>query len=138
VILPSTPKIPTAAQSRPRVVPRETTLIGEDRYLAGLDDREIFQKDYSKILAELRFKQHHDPKNGKPDGVEIKDVPKGSFGAKYGAKAGQIIKSINGHAVTSVNEGISYAKQNADKYDLWVIVYEEQGKEKTKYIDTSD
>jgi hypothetical protein len=138
VIVPSRPTIPTATQSRPRTVPRETTLIGDDHYLAGLDDREIFARDYTKLLAEMRFGRHYDPKTGKPDGVEIKDVPKDSFGAKYGAKAGQVIKSINGHPITSVNEGISYAKQNADKYKIWTIVYEEQGKEKTKIIDTSD
>jgi len=138
IIAPSKPTIPAATPGRPRVVPRETVLIGEDRWLAGLDDRELFEREYTKILAELRFKEHRDPKNGRPDGVEIKDVPKGSFAAKYGVKEGQVIKSINGHPVTSVNEGISYAKQNADKYDIWEIVYEEQGKLKTKIIDTSD
>ena len=104
----------------------------------SLDDREIFARDYTKLLAEMRFARHYDPKTGKPDGVEIKDVPKDSFGAKYGAKAGQVIQSINGHPVSSVNEGISYAKQNADKYKIWEIVYVEQGKEKTKIIDTSE
>jgi hypothetical protein len=137
VLAPTRPGYPTATQ-RPRGVPADTTLIGMDHWLVGLNDREMIQRDYTKLLAELRFAKHFHPKTGKPDGVEIKDVPPGSFGAKYGAKPGQVIKSINGHPISSVNEGISFAKQNADKYDVWEIVYEEQGKEKTKIIDTSD
>jgi len=137
-VLPTRPKIPVAGPRKPHVVPPETTLIGDNHYLIGTVDRDLIAREYTKLLAEMRFERHRNPKNGQYDGIEIKDVPKGSFGASYGAKAGQVIKSINGHAVTSVNEGISYAKQNADKYKLWEIVYEEQGKEYTKIIDTSE
>ena len=49
-----------------------------------------------------------------------------------------MFKSLNGKPFTSVSEAIKYAKVNADKFDQWVIVYEEQGKEYTKVIDTSD
>ena len=138
VLTPTRPDIPVAYNERPFQIPQETLLIGKNHFLVGVDDRQAMATNYTKILAEIRYEKHRDPKTGKVDGIEIKEVPKGSFLAKYGAKAGQVIKSINGHPVTSVNEGISYAKQNQDKYDLWTIVYEEQGKEYTKVIDTSE
>ncbi len=132
------PNIQRASPSGPIIIPAESMLIGKDHWLIGLDDRQLMADNYPKILAEIGYKKHRDPKTGDVDGIELTDVPKGSFAAKYGAKEGQIIKSINGHPVTSVNEAISYAKQNKDKYDTWVIVYEEQGKEYTKTIDTSE
>ncbi|MEM7307730.1 MAG: hypothetical protein AAF682_13710 [Planctomycetota bacterium] len=138
VLTPVRPEIPTAYNDRPFQIPNETLLIGKNHFLVGVDDRQEMANNYTKILAEIRYEKHRNPKTGKVDGIEIKEVPKGSFAAKYGAKAGQVIKSINGHPVTSVNEGISYAKQNQDKYDTWTIVYEEQGKEYTKVIDTSE
>lgn len=137
-ILPTRPDIPTASQSRPFRVPPETILIGKDHYLVGVDDRLHMAENYTKILAEIRYDKHRDPKTGKVDGIEIKEVPKGSFAAKYGAKQGQVVKSVNGHPVTSVNEAISYAKQNQDNYDVWVIVYTEQGAEHTMVIDTTE
>jgi hypothetical protein len=137
VVRQTTPAIPAAVHDPKRGgVPQETKLIADDHYLVGVNDRDEIARDYTRILAELRFERHRDAR-GKPDGVEIKDVPPGSFAAKYGVKAGQVIKSVNGHPISTVNEGISFAKQNQDKYDTWVIVYEEQGKEKTKIIDTS-
>lgn len=119
-------------------VPNQTRLIGNDHWWIGLDDRDVIARDYARILAEIRVEKHRDPKTQKVDGIEIKEVPPGAFAGKYGLKEGMVIKSINGHPITSVNEGISYAKQNQDKYDVWVILYEEQGKEKTKIIDTSE
>ena len=137
-VLPTRPDIPTARREKEFAVPGETMLIGKDHWLVGLDDRSFMADNYTKILAEIRYDKHRDSKTGKIDGIELKDVPKGSFAAKYGAKAGQIIKSVNGHPVTSVSEAISFAKQNKDKFDVWTIVYEEQGKEHTKIIDTSE
>jgi hypothetical protein len=137
VVRQTRPTIPQATRERPRSTPQETRLIGNDHYLIGLDDRAEIEKDYTRILAELRFDRHRGP-TGKYDGVEVKDVPEGAFAAKYGVKEGQVIKSINGHPITSVSEGIKFAKDNQDKYEVWYIVYDEQGKEKTKVIDTSD
>lgn len=138
VLVPVSAPIPTSA--RPidnRKIPDITILIAENHYLVGKSDREQWAQDYSKILAEVRYDRHRDPKTGEVNGIELKEVPEGSVAAGYGAKAGQVIKSINGHPVTSVNEAISYAKQNQDKYTKWTVVYEEQGKEYTKIIDTS-
>ena len=137
ILRPKPREIQKVEQERPRVVPAETILLGDDHWFVGRSDREEIAQDYTRILAELDFKQHRDS-SGKIDGVEIKNVPEGAFASKYGIKEGQIVKSINGHPISSVNEGIKFAKDNQDKYDVWTIVYEEQGKEKTKVIDTSE
>jgi S1-C subfamily serine protease len=50
---------------------------------------------------------------------------------KLGAKSGDVIKSVNGHPVNSVQEGINYAKTHDAQYDTWEIVVENLGKTKT-------
>ena len=42
-----------------------------------------------------------------------------------------MIKSINGHPVTSPSEAISYVKNNAGKYKKWEVVIERLGKPMT-------
>ncbi|MCZ6597509.1 MAG: PDZ domain-containing protein, partial [Planctomycetota bacterium] len=118
--------------------PKESYQKGVDIWVIGTEDAAYMGENYSKILSEVYWKKHRNPKTGEVDGIEITGVKAGSMAAKYGAKSGQVIKSINGHPVKSVNEAVSFAKQNQDKYDTWVIVYEEQGKEYTKVFETPD
>ena len=51
----------------------------------------------------------------------------GSLPASHGVTKGEIIKSINGHKVTSVNEAIAYVKQESDHTTVWVVEIEKGG-----------
>ena len=46
-------------------------------------------------------------------------------------KEGDVIKSINGQPVNSVQEAISFVKVNKDKYSTWEVVVENKGKQRT-------
>ncbi|MDE0897356.1 MAG: PDZ domain-containing protein, partial [Planctomycetota bacterium] len=72
------------------------------------------------------------------DGIEITKVPAGSMAAKHGAKEGDIIKSVNGHPVTTTQEAIKYAQNNAEKYTTWEILVENQGVERTVYYEVPE
>ncbi|MEX1024260.1 MAG: PDZ domain-containing protein [Planctomycetota bacterium] len=101
-------------------------------YVIGSEDKEIWSTRYADILAnDVGYKRYRDPRTGKVTGVQITDVKPGSIAARHGVSGGEIIKSINGHAVTSVSDAISYAKQNANTTSTWIIVYEKQGREFT-------
>ena len=51
--------------------------------------------------------------------------------SEHGGQDGDIIKSINGHPVTSTAEAITYVKNNEDKYNVWEVVVENKGKSRT-------
>lgn len=44
-----------------------------------------------------------------------------------------MIKSVNGHPVTSVSEAITYVKNNSSQYTTWEVVVESKGKLKTLF-----
>jgi C-terminal processing protease CtpA/Prc len=58
-------------------------------------------------------------------------VAVGSIAERHGAQEGDVIKSINGHPVTSVQEAITFAKNHANEYTVWKIVVENKGKSRT-------
>jgi hypothetical protein len=112
--------------------PNKTTLFGQNKYQIGVDDAAYANENYAKILAEdLRTGRHQDPRTGRYDGIEVQSVTPGSFADRHGAEEGDVIKSINGHAVTSVQEAISYAKMNAGQFTTWEIVIERNGRLET-------
>lgn len=111
---------------------RQTQLVGKDRYALGTEDLFLFADDYPTIIArEVRHRRHRDPKTGKYDGIELQDVQSGGTVARHGGQAGDVIKSINGHTVTSVSEAITFVKNNKDKYSVWEVVVENKGQERT-------
>jgi len=127
VRIPAPRRFPVSTHQRPR---RGMTIqIAPNDYRLGTQDIKTFIDDYPSIINEVRPKKHRDPRTGRYDGIEISDVPAGSMAARHGAETGDIIKSINGHAVTSPSEAINYAKNN--EADTWVIVIERRGKEQT-------
>jgi len=112
--------------------PTRTTAYGTNRFMLGTDDMAYANENYAKILAdEVRTGRHQDPRTGKYDGIEVESVTPNSFAERHGAQEGDVIKSINGQPVTSVQEAITYAKNNADKYSSWEIVVENRGKTRT-------
>jgi len=111
--------------------PAETIMIGPNQYQGGVDDWAYAGDNYAEIIAQVRHRRYRDPNTGQYAGIEIQDVPSGSFAAKHGLKSGDIIKSVNGHPVNSPQEGIQFAKNNADKYSTWEVVIENKGVERT-------
>jgi hypothetical protein len=131
VVLPSLKSSITRGKIAP-FDPAHTTAIGRDKYVLGHDDMKYLNDNYAAELANhIRWERHQDPRTGKYDGIEIKEVAPGSLAEAHGAQEGDVIKSINGHPVTSVQEAITYAKTNAGKFTTWEIVVDSQGKTKT-------
>jgi len=113
--------------------PAHTVAIGKDRYVLGRDDMSYLNENYPKILADqVRWDRHQDPRTGKYDGIEIREVAPGSLAEQHGAEEGMVVKSINGHPVTSVQEAITFAKTNANKYSTWEIIVDYHGQLITK------
>jgi hypothetical protein len=122
--------IPTGAT--PPAPPGETRRIGPNHFRLGQQDMDFIGQNYPEIITgELKHQRHRDPRTGRYDGIELTDVRPGSIPARHGAESGDVIKSINGHPVTSVPEAISFIKNNAGKFDRWDIVIERRGKEIT-------
>lgn len=122
--------IPTG--DAPKFRPGETQRLGENTWVIGDKDLAEFNERYQEILGkEVRTVRHQDPATGKYDGVEIKEVANGSIAERHGAQPGDVIKSINGSPVTSVQEAITFVKNNAGKYTVWKLIVENKGKSRT-------
>jgi len=133
VMLPDVPSIPRSQAAPWR--PEKTTAFGQNRWMLGTDDVTYANENFAKILADdVRTARHQDPRSGKYDGIEIKSVTQGSFAERHGAQEGDVIKSINGHPVTSVQEAINYAKMNANQFTTWEVVVDRNGKLVTFYF----
>ncbi len=131
---------PERFPSRSRDIPRLDTAIWrperttqvDDTWHVGTEDAEDFGQDFGGIIArEVRHRRHYNRKTGKYDGIELQDVKPGGKMAAHGAQSGDIIKSINGHPVTSTSEAIDFVKNHKDEYDTWKVVIENKGKERT-------
>jgi len=111
--------------------PERTTLVRRNYYMIGTQDAERFSEDYASMIAQIDHRRHRDPVTRQYDGIEIQNVPANSIAAQHGVKSGDVIKSINGHPVTSSQEAIQFAKNNAEKYKVWEIVIVNKGAERT-------
>lgn len=123
--------------SSSRGQPRRHTQLSGDRVYMGTEDADYIKTNYSKILAEeVRTTRHRDPRTGKYDGIEIRSMSPDSTIARHGGREGDVVKSINGHAVSSVSDAISYVKQNANLHQgPWEVEVENLGKTRTVFID---
>lgn len=116
---------PTAAPWRPE----ETTSIGKNKWRIGTEDVDYISENWSEVLArDVRDRRRRNAL-GKYDGIEITDVSPGSFAARHGVEKGDVIKSINGHPVTSKTEAINFVKNNDDLYDSWEVIVERLGRD---------
>jgi hypothetical protein len=117
--------------------PDHTTQLGANHFVLGTNDMQFFNENYAEVLVQdVRTSSHRDPKTGKYDGIEIKQVAAGSIAERHGAQEGDVIKSINGYPVTSVQEAITFAKNHANEYTVWKIVVENKGKSRTVTYET--
>ncbi len=123
--------------TEPAFNPDRTTQLGANHFVLGTNDMEFFNENYAEVLVQdVRTTRHQDPKTGKYDGIEIKQVAAGSIAERHGAQEGDVIKSINGQPVTSVQEAITFAKNHASEYTVWKIVVENKGKSRTVIYET--
>lgn len=122
---------------RPRETAKQTFEYQPNHFRIGTEDAANFEQNYTRILTEeVSHQRHRDPRTGRYDGVELTEVRPGGTAEKHGAQAGDIIKSINGHPVTSVPEAINFAKVNAGKYSKWDVLIERRGREMTITYDS--
>jgi len=113
--------------------PRKTQMVGEDTWQIGTDTAQEIDSDYSEILTrDLDYRTYRDPSTKKISGVEITKVRDGSLPSQHGLQEGEVLKSINGHTVTSVSDAVIFVKKNADTTDRWIAVFERRGLEYTR------
>ncbi len=112
--------------------PRKTYEYKPNHYRIGIEDAEYIGENYSEVLArEVRTTKYRNPVTKKYEGIEITSVADGSIAASHGVSQGDVIKSINGHGVTSVSQALNFVKQNQHLYDSWEVVVINKGLEKT-------
>jgi len=103
----------------------------------GFEDQKDIAVNYPTILStDIRHRRHRHPKTGRFDGIEIQSVAPGSFASRHGAQAGDIIRSINKHAVSSVAEITSFVREHENEYTVWEVEIENQGKIRTMTYET--
>lgn len=105
--------------------PRYTMKLGEDRYWLGVDDLKRIREEQEHVLeSDGEIRQHRNPKSGKYDGIEFRSVRPGSIAARHGFRDGDVVRSINGHAVSSICDAITFVKANSDSVTTWDVVVE--------------
>jgi hypothetical protein len=117
--------------------PTATLKTGRNQYLVGSDDALHIETNYLDILSnEVRHRSARNRQTGAPEGIEILTVTAGSVLADFGVVSGDVIKSVNGHPVNSVNEAITFAKNNSEYYEVWEVVVSNAGKDRTITVQT--
>ncbi len=113
--------------------PGQSLLIRKNEWQVGTETLKELDRDYSRILSrDLSYSTYRDPRTGAVEGIKVTRVAPDSLPAQHGVTEGEILKSINGHKVTSVNDAVAFVKANADSTDTWVAVFEKQGREFTR------
>jgi type II secretory pathway component PulC len=118
----SVPREQIPISTRVRGPQPKTEMISPNKFRIGFEDAQYIDENYSTILAEeINYTRHRDPKTGKFDGIEIKSVKPGSVAANHGVQSGDVIKSINGHPVSSTSDAIQFVKTHKNDYDVWEV-----------------
>jgi C-terminal processing protease CtpA/Prc len=125
--MPTAPDLPRAPNYGQH--PEHTLRVGPNTYKVGTEDAQYIGEHFDDILAnQMRVEPHRDPRTGKRDGLELKEVKPDSVAAQHGAKSGDVIKAINGHPVKSQQEAIQFIKSNAKLYDKWEVLIDNMGR----------
>ena len=113
--------------------PKQTTEVRKNDFRIGTETARDIDANYTEILTrDVAYQAYRDPSTRKITGIEITKVKAGSIPAQHGLSEGEVLKSINGHTVTSVSDAVAYVKKNADTTDVWVAVFEKRGREFTR------
>jgi len=113
--------------------PDQLTPLRKNEWQVGTGTLAELDRDYSRILSrDISCSTYKNPRTGATEGIKINSVRAGSIPAQAGLGEGEVLKSINGHKVTSVNDAIAYVKANVNATDTWTAVFEKQGREITR------
>jgi len=119
----------TAAPFRPK----KTVQYGKNEFQIGTETAAEVDRDFTRILSrDVGYRTARDPRTNAIKGIQITDVAPNSIPAQHGLSPGEIVISINGHRVTSVNDAVAYVKQEAKTTNTWNVVFEKQGKQFTR------
>jgi hypothetical protein len=132
VVAPLRPSIVGSAAASPGAITPLRTLKKKGQYYIGTEDANSIANDYDQILSRDVSSETYYDENGKRAGIKLTRVASDSIAAQHGAQAGDVIKSINGYPVNSKQEAISFAKKNADRYEIWEIEVENLGRTRTE------
>ena len=108
------------------------------QYYIGQEDAQMFNTDYQRILSEDVSVETYYDKDGKRAGLKIRSVKAGSLAASHGLQDEDVIISINGHPVTSEQEGIQYVRQNSDNTSIWRVIYLRGGAQREEVYHSPD
>jgi len=126
-------QIDSARPDLPPWRPEQLTQLRKNEWMVGTETLAELDRDYSLILSrDIAYSTYKNPRTGATEGLKITKVTPNSIPAQAGLTEGEILKSINGHRVTSVNDAIAFVKANANATDTWTAVFEKQGREFTR------
>ncbi len=133
-IMPQLQKqIDAASPDTPPWRPEQLTQLRKNEWQVGTGTLSELDRDYSRILSrDVRYSTYKNPRTGATEGIKISYVAPNSIPAQAGLGEGEVLKSINGHKVTSVNDAIAFVKANVKATDTWLAVFEKQGREFTR------
>lgn len=121
------------AGTRTRGPQPKTERISPNKFRIGYEDAKYIDENYTEILSkEVTYGRHRDPRTGEYDGIEIKSVKPDSIASQHGVQAGDVIKSINGHPVSSTSEALQFVKTHKDQYDFWEVEISNRGQTRTQ------
>lgn len=112
----------------------ETQQVKQGHWILGTQDRERARREPQKFLDEQVRVRTVTPAGGGRSSLELTEDPEpGSLAAKFGAKKGDRLISVNGVPMSSISSAINWFKQNPD-LPTYVIVYEPSGTGKQETI----
>ncbi len=113
--------------------PEQLTQLRKNEWQVGTATLTELDRDYSRILSrDISYSNYKNPRTGATEGIKVNSVKPGSIPAQAGLSEGEVLKSINGHKVTSVNDAIAFVKASADATETWTAIFEKQGREITR------
>ena len=96
--------------SRPSPRPRSRREEGPERTVTvSRSDIEASLKDINQLLTQARVRPHF--KDGKPDGLAINRIKKGSFFSKLGLRDGDIVQAIDNTSIRSPDDILALYKK---------------------------
>lgn len=133
VIMPQSNKRIELAPAGETWHPEQLMQVRKGEWQVGTQTLVDLDRDYSRILSQdISASTYKDPRTGQAGGIKINRVAPNSIPAQAGLTEGEVLKSINGHKVTSVNDAVAYVKANAESTTTWTAVFEKQGREFTR------
>lgn len=132
-------QIEAAAPDHPPWRPEQLTQLRKNEWQVGTGTLAELDRDYPRILTrDVRYSTYKNPRTGAIEGIKVSYVAPNSLPAQAGLSEGEVLKSINGHKVTSVNDAIAFVKANAKSTETWLAVFEKQGREFTRTYHSPD